>query len=134
MSNDRSNLSAAAADGNIPLVFSVIEIGHNCKPSHQSSLNLALRYAAERGHLQLVKKLLRHSAKVDSPYSIPPILGAAKHGSPETVEALLRHHRLLPCWPWGYRKGKWMMAFLDAAARGLLDNLRIMLKNGLPAN
>jgi ankyrin repeat protein len=134
MSNTSLAISSAAARGDIPLLFSLLSKHRSTKLIYQNFLDLALRHAAENSQNIIVEALLRHGARVESPGHTPAIRIAARSGNPETVEVLLARYRVLPFWPYLYRRGKWMGAFLDAAAGGRVSVVRVMLKNGLDAD
>jgi ankyrin repeat protein len=134
MSNASLAISSAAATGDIPLLFSLLSKHHKTKLILQNFLDLALRHAAGRGQLIIVEALLRHGARVESPGQTPAIRIAARSGNPETVEVLLAQYRVLPVWPYLYRRGKWMGALPDAAAGGRVGVVRVMPENGIDAD
>ncbi|KAL3457238.1 ankyrin repeat-containing domain protein [Aspergillus heterothallicus] len=130
MSKASRAIATAADEGNTPLVLSLLSEHRSSKPVHQSFLDLALHHAAEHGHVQLIAAVLKRGGRAACPCHGPVIRRAAKYGTLETVELLLRQHRSLPCWPWAYKTGKWMTSFLDAAAAGKLSTVRLMLDEG----
>ncbi|KUL91459.1 hypothetical protein ZTR_01567 [Talaromyces verruculosus] len=147
------SIALAATEGNIARTLSHLS---TCVDNENLTLSLkdtALRHAAENGHLELVKVLLRAGARiatadeeyrenprayntgrhVSPPTPCPPtaVHLAARNGHDDIVRVLLRHQQRLAIWPWFYRKGYWMTALHDAAAHGQLSTVKLMLDRGL---
>ncbi|CAI7627825.1 unnamed protein product [Penicillium glandicola] len=150
---DHHSIALAATEGNIAGALSHLSTCIDNENLTQSLKDTALRHAAENGHAELVKVLLRAGARIataDEEYRAGPRANntkrhvspptpcphtavhlAVRNGHDETVRVLLKHQQRLAIWPWFYRKGYWMTALHDAAAHGRLSTVKLMLDRGL---
>jgi ankyrin repeat protein len=150
---DHHSIALAATEGNIAGTLSHLSTCIDNENLTQSLKDTALRHAAENGHTELVKVLLRAGARIataDEEYRASPrayntkrhvspptpcsptaVHLAARNGHDEIVRVLLKHQQRLAIWPWFYRKGYWMIALHEAAAHGQFSTVKLMLDRGL---
>lgn len=86
-------LVAASTKGDLAAVEKLLNNGTDPN-SHDASALTALNWAAYNGHLDVVKALVEHKAKVDSnanKYHWTPLMNAANQGHTDIVDYLLVH-------------------------------------------
>ncbi len=87
-----SQLHSAAIAGNAETARQLLEQGANPNIRQGKFRGTPLQYAAARGHLEVVRLLLKYDAKVDAADNIgrTPLMWAAMEGRTPVVQALLK--------------------------------------------
>jgi ankyrin repeat protein len=146
MKRERSHpIAAAAAEGDLEQVKELLKGSE----SHRRCLqDIALQYAAEQGHEELVKLLLGEGARIDlkinhlrtslhaahsTPVQNPPtaVLLAAKNGHQGTVKILLKHKQRIPLCPWTLKQGCWTTPLHEAIANNDTALVKLMFRQGV---
>ncbi len=83
------DLRHAAAAGDVPLIQKGIAEGQDININTNTGPWTPIAYAAERGHLEAVKELLKHKPTL----YLTPLVAAASHGHKAVVELLLQDAR-----------------------------------------
>ena len=119
--NRNEELFAAARKGDAATVKSLLERGVDVNTKFRYGAT-ALSYAADKGHVEVVKILLAHKADLnvkDTFYGATPIIWAAQKGHAKVVEALLE----------AGAQGR-DDALLIGAGGGALELVKIVLSKG----
>ncbi len=122
------DLRHAAAAGDVPLIQKLIAAGEDININTNTGPWTPIAYAAERGHLEAVKELLKHKPTL----YLTPLVAAVSNGHRDVVELLLQD----PLYkPWlSVQTAQFFEIFKGAAKDNNIPMLEFLYANPLFAN
>ncbi len=119
------DLRHAAAAGDVALIQKLIAAGEDININTNTGPWTPIAYAAERGHIEAVKELLKHKPT----FYLTPLVAAASNGHTAMVELLLQDALYKP---WlSTQSTKWYEIFKAAAKDDNLEMLEFLYANPL---